>query len=120
MTDSTLLLIAIIVYSITKIIPTLELIFSLTMSLCKEIDRVYTNITTKLIVKSYICKNSFIVLQNLLLYLLSYSTIISSYIIQEYTLSTLYLNINNPTIYNFFVKTLDIYNLELLETVFKF
>nr|APQ42928.1 hypothetical protein BLAP_24 [Babesia sp. Lintan]QAX27047.1 hypothetical protein [Babesia motasi]QAX27078.1 hypothetical protein [Babesia motasi] len=111
-----LLLGALIAYINVKIVPILEFIFWFTMSLCKEIDRVYTNITKKQNIKSYIISNNFIVVQNLFLYLLSYSTI-TFYIIQEYTLSTLYLNIHNITIYNFFYKTLHTYNLDIIEAV---
>nr|QAX27106.1 hypothetical protein [Babesia motasi]QAX27135.1 hypothetical protein [Babesia motasi] len=119
MIDSLILICIITGYVITKIIPTLELIFSLTMSLCKEIDRVYTNITKKPIVKSYIISNNFIIIQNLVLYLLNYFSIMP-YIIQDYTLSTIYLNISNKTIYNFFYKTADIYNLNIIEYVLNF
>nr|APQ42927.1 hypothetical protein BLAP_23 [Babesia sp. Lintan]QAX27046.1 hypothetical protein [Babesia motasi]QAX27077.1 hypothetical protein [Babesia motasi] len=114
-----LLLGALIAYINVKIVPILEFIFWFTMSLCKEIDRVYKNITKKQNIKSYIISNNFIVVQNLFLYLLSYSTI-TFYIIQEYTFSTLYLNTNNTTIYNFFSKLLNFYNLSIMENILNY
>nr|APQ42926.1 hypothetical protein BLAP_22 [Babesia sp. Lintan]QAX27045.1 hypothetical protein [Babesia motasi]QAX27076.1 hypothetical protein [Babesia motasi] len=115
-----LLLICVITgYVSTKIISILEFIFWFTMAICVGVDNLYKNITKKQNVKSYIISNNFIVVQNLFLYLLSYSTI-TFYIIQEYTFSTLYLNTNNTTIYNFFSKLLNFYNLSIMENILNY
>nr|QAX27043.1 hypothetical protein [Babesia motasi] len=103
-------------YIIYKIISILEFIFWFTMAICVGIDNLYINITKRQQIKSYIIYNKFIIAQNLILYLLNYYST-ESHIIQDYTLLSLYLNINNMAIYNFVYKLSNFNNLDIIHTV---